>query len=71
MQFVLRVSTRVAMDLETLNEKLHLVLSNLTNGEPMLVNSTFDRIIYLAQLENSIFLKPRVYPCLKYVCLCR
>jgi hypothetical protein len=52
--------------MDELNAKLLFVFSQLLPGELMLVNASHDRLIALSEFENSIMLKPRVYPAMKY-----
>jgi len=65
--FVLRAQGRLAPDMARLNGKLKLLAGALPwASSPMLVEASFDRLLGLCELEDSVFESPRVYPAVKY-----
>lgn len=65
-RFVLRVCGKLATDLDTLNKKIHTAYECLPERQPILVQLSFERMILLAQREDTVFLKPRVFPSVLY-----
>lgn len=65
-QFVMRLSGRLARDMAALNAKILLAHRLLVQGEPILVSVSFERLVLLADLPDSCFLKPRIFPAMKY-----
>jgi len=64
-QFVLKVLAKLAMDIPILNSKL-IYVESLISGNMILLEASYERLVLLCREENSIFLKPNVYPSLKY-----
>jgi hypothetical protein len=65
-QFVMRLSGRLANNIDILNNKILLAHTLLKQGEPILVSVSYERLVLLADLDNSCFLKPRIFPAMKY-----
>eukprot|EP00471_Norrisiella_sphaerica_P012421 CAMPEP_0184503486 /NCGR_PEP_ID=MMETSP0113_2-20130426/51919_1 /TAXON_ID=91329 /ORGANISM="Norrisiella sphaerica, Strain BC52" /LENGTH=574 /DNA_ID=CAMNT_0026892989 /DNA_START=122 /DNA_END=1847 /DNA_ORIENTATION=- len=52
-------------DIAKLNQILKSLEQLVQKGCPVLVNMPFDRMVDLSNLEDTVFLKGRVFPCLK------
>ena len=53
------------MNMEALNERI-LFVSELHKNGQIILECTFDRLILISRLENSVFSCPRVHPGVKY-----
>lgn len=64
-QFVLKVLGKLAADIHVLNEKVKYVES-LIAGSTLILEASYERLCLLCELEDSVFLRPSVFPSLKY-----
>jgi hypothetical protein len=62
---VLKVTGKVATDMEQLNGRV-LFVESLVHSVPILLELSFERLISISHLSNSVFLRPRIYPAVKY-----
>jgi hypothetical protein len=56
---------KLAPDMDKLNDKISLA-AQIAKGMPVLVQLSHDRMAAIADLPNTIFLKPRIFPNIKY-----
>eukprot|EP01125_Pyxidicula_operculata_P017481 TRINITY_DN6121_c0_g1_i1.p1 TRINITY_DN6121_c0_g1~~TRINITY_DN6121_c0_g1_i1.p1 ORF type:complete len:356 (+),score=52.42 TRINITY_DN6121_c0_g1_i1:75-1142(+) len=63
-EYMIKVSAKRSDDMDILN-KLVLFIHTKTNMR-VLVQVSFERLVILSKLEDSCFLKPRIYPAIKY-----
>ncbi|ELR14028.1 emp24/gp25L/p24 family protein [Acanthamoeba castellanii str. Neff] len=63
--FVLKILGKLTTDMEALNAKVHFV-EKLLPATPILIEVSYERLMLLCRLPDSIFLRPWVYPALKY-----
>ena len=62
---MLKIVGKLATDMEMLNEKV-LFVEKLLPGTPLLLEVSYERLVLISRLPNSAFLRPWVYPALKY-----
>lgn len=63
--FVLKILGKLAPEVNELNEKAKFV-ENLVRGGTLILEASYERLCLLCELEDSIFLRPSVFPALKY-----
>jgi hypothetical protein len=66
LQYVLKIETKLPMDMKVLNEKLCFVEEKWKGGRVMLIESNWERLVLLARQPNSVFGRGRAYPLIKY-----
>lgn len=64
LSFILKLEGKACTNIELLNERVEFI-SQLYKG-PTVLECTYDRLILVARLPNSIFHCPYVYPAVKY-----
>eukprot|EP01090_Pellita_catalonica_P020906 TRINITY_DN7683_c0_g1_i1.p1 TRINITY_DN7683_c0_g1~~TRINITY_DN7683_c0_g1_i1.p1 ORF type:complete len:536 (-),score=55.00 TRINITY_DN7683_c0_g1_i1:5-1612(-) len=64
-RFILKILGKLAVDIPQLNTK-SLLCASLLSGTPILMEVSYERLILLSELEDSIFKNPWVYPSLRY-----
>lgn len=64
LSFVLKLEGKACLNMEKLNERVEYI-SKLYKG-PTVLECTYDRLILVSRLPNSIFQSPYVYPAVKY-----
>eukprot|EP01114_Cavostelium_apophysatum_P006730 TRINITY_DN18172_c0_g1_i1.p1 TRINITY_DN18172_c0_g1~~TRINITY_DN18172_c0_g1_i1.p1 ORF type:complete len:331 (-),score=47.96 TRINITY_DN18172_c0_g1_i1:458-1378(-) len=64
-QFVLKILGKLAMDIAQLNSKVQFVESVL-QGSVVILETSYERLSLLCKEQNSCFLKPSIFPALKY-----
>eukprot|EP01119_Soliformovum_irregulare_P025878 TRINITY_DN9697_c0_g1_i2.p1 TRINITY_DN9697_c0_g1~~TRINITY_DN9697_c0_g1_i2.p1 ORF type:complete len:329 (-),score=54.43 TRINITY_DN9697_c0_g1_i2:6-905(-) len=63
--FLLKVLAKLANDMAILNQKIRFV-ATLLPSSPIILETSYERICLLCQLEDSVFLLSNIYPALKY-----
>ena len=64
LSFVLKLEGKACSDMEKLNERVEFI-SQIYKG-PTVLECTYDRLILVSRLPNSVFQVPSVYPAVKY-----
>eukprot|EP01087_Luapelamoeba_hula_P012798 TRINITY_DN3610_c1_g3_i1.p1 TRINITY_DN3610_c1_g3~~TRINITY_DN3610_c1_g3_i1.p1 ORF type:complete len:677 (-),score=102.42 TRINITY_DN3610_c1_g3_i1:39-1796(-) len=64
-KFVLKILGKLATDIDVLNAKA-LLIEKLLPGYPILFELSYERLVLVSRLNESVFLRPWVYPALKY-----
>src|SRR5699024_5012961 len=65
-RFILKICGKMATDLKTLNRKILVAYGELKDKQPIFVQLSIERLILLSRLDDTAFLKPRIFPSLKY-----
>jgi len=65
-QYVLKIETKLPMDMKMLNDKLCFVEENWKGGRAMLIESNWERLVLLSRQPESVFGRGRAYPFIKY-----
>lgn len=62
--YILKLEGKICTDMEKLNERVEFI-TKLHKG-PTVLECTYDRLILVSRLPNSVFQCPYVYPAVKY-----
>lgn len=65
-QFVLKVLGRMSMDMIVLNQKVLYIESLLGSDAVIVLETSYERLATICKLDNSVFLRPSIFPALKY-----
>lgn len=65
LNYVLKLEAKGCNDMELLNERASFVRQH--HRGPLVLESTFERLVLVARLENSVFLSTNVHPALRYL----
>lgn len=63
-EYIIKISGKLSNDMDILNNLIQYVQSKTTSR--IIVSVSFERLVILSKLEDTCFLKPRIYPSVKY-----